>query len=213
MSSEIAVEQDGLDFEGEELLSHTALLPFQHILPIIVRESLLHPEGWHNVLPHGAEPPKNFHEKYFLLINYLQTLVEVGLVEKRRLGVSDGKTELQIRSCNAMLAQCISNWQLNNPVEVSDVQTAIGVVYLLKCGPHYKIGKTINIDNRLSTLKIQLPYKPELIHTITTNHIHWLEKHWHTFYREKRLNGEWFELTIEDVDYFRSMKHLDAEVV
>jgi hypothetical protein len=38
-----------------------------------------------------------------------------------------------------------------------------GVVYLLKAGEHFKIGKSISFDKRLEQIKLQLPYAVEVV--------------------------------------------------
>jgi hypothetical protein len=84
-----------------------------------------------------------------------------------------------------------------------------GVVYLLRAGSHYKIGKTTDPQSRYETLDIQLPWKPERIHEIATNNIHRLERHWHRYFADRRANGEWFNLTTEDVEEFRAYTRVD----
>ncbi len=78
----------------------------------------------------------------------------------------------------------------------------IGSVYLLKAGPFYKIGKSINFEKRLKQIKLQLPYPVEVVHTISTPEHSKLEAYWHQRFRSKRTNGEWFLLTDEDVEEF-----------
>jgi hypothetical protein len=78
----------------------------------------------------------------------------------------------------------------------------VGSVYLLKAGPFYKIGKSINFEKRLKQIKLQLPYPVEVVHTISTPEYSKLEAYWHQRFRSKRTNGEWFLLTDEDVKEF-----------
>ena len=40
-----------------------------------------------------------------------------------------------------------------------------GYVYVLKAGKHYKIGCTTELDNRIKSLTIQLPYAVKVVHT------------------------------------------------
>jgi hypothetical protein len=77
-----------------------------------------------------------------------------------------------------------------------------GVVYLLRVGEWYKIGKTRNPSSRRRQLEIQLPEKAELVHQINTDDIQMLERHWHRHFNDKRGNGEWFRLADEDVREF-----------
>lgn len=83
------------------------------------------------------------------------------------------------------------------------VQDRLGWIYLLQAGNCFKIGKATKLDRRIYQLKIQLPYRVELVHYIRTDDIHQAERHWHTRFESKRLNGEWFELTTNDVQEFK----------
>lgn len=88
-----------------------------------------------------------------------------------------------------------------------------GVVYLLRCGVHFKIGKSINGERRFGQLKIQLPEKPILVHKIRTNDIDYCEKHWHRRFVSQRANGEWFNLSTEDVAEFIRCKRMVVKII
>jgi hypothetical protein len=77
-----------------------------------------------------------------------------------------------------------------------------GVVYLLRCGGYYKIGKSVNSDRRYGELRIQLPERPVLVHEIRTNDVDYCERHWHRRFASQRANGEWFSLSQDDVTEF-----------
>lgn len=77
-----------------------------------------------------------------------------------------------------------------------------GVVYLLKAGPFYKIGKTTDIKKRLQHIKLQLPYSVSLIHSIYTHDISRVETDWHRRFVHQRTNGEWFTLSDSEVMQF-----------
>jgi hypothetical protein len=106
-------------------------------------------------------------------------------------------------------------WPLEEPAidpkEVADPDGAKernsldGVVYLLKAGGFYKIGKTIAFDRRFAEIKLQLPFKVELVHQIRTNNINLLESHFHRHFRKKRRNGEWFALGKIELEEILSM--------
>ncbi len=74
-----------------------------------------------------------------------------------------------------------------------------GIVYLLKAGPHYKIGKSVNFEKRLTQIKLQLPHAVEVIHVIRAADHSKAESHWHRRFAAHRLNGEWFELSETDL--------------
>ena len=80
-----------------------------------------------------------------------------------------------------------------------------GYVYVIRCGEYYKIGMTLNLDRRVSQLAIQLPHTPEIICLITTTKAATEEKRLHRLYAAKRLNGEWFALTEEQVEEIKAL--------
>jgi Meiotically up-regulated gene 113/Domain of unknown function (DUF4287) len=75
---------------------------------------------------------------------------------------------------------------------VTSSTLAKGVVYLLKAGPYYKIGKSINFEQRLNQISLQLPYTVEEVHQILTDDPSGIESYWHKRFSPKRTNGEWF---------------------
>jgi Superinfection immunity protein/Meiotically up-regulated gene 113 len=83
------------------------------------------------------------------------------------------------------------------------VRDRLGWIYMLQAGNCFKIGKATKLDRRIYQLKIQLPYKVELVHAIQTDDIDHAEQHWHMRFESKRMNGEWFELTANDVREFK----------
>jgi hypothetical protein len=85
---------------------------------------------------------------------------------------------------------------------------ALGEVYLFKHGRYYKIGKTNDPVRRGSELRIQLPEKMNLIHSIKTDDPSGVEAYWHRRFERKRMNGEWFDLISSDVKAFKNWKRI-----
>jgi len=79
-----------------------------------------------------------------------------------------------------------------------------GVVYLLKAGPFFKIGKAQAFDKRYRNIKLALPYPTEVVHHISCADITHVERYWHKRFASRRQNGEWFVLTDEEVAEFTS---------
>jgi hypothetical protein len=82
--------------------------------------------------------------------------------------------------------------------------TRLEVVYLLKAGPYYKIGKAKDLGQRVNQIRLQLPYPVEILHSIETDDSSGIENYWHKRFSDKRANGEWFLLTDDDVSAFKS---------
>lgn len=86
-----------------------------------------------------------------------------------------------------------------------------GYVYLLKSASgYYKIGYTDNPTNRMAVFKTKLPFEVEFEALIQTEDMNELEDELHTLYKDKHVNGEWFALTPEDVEYIKSLQDGEA---
>jgi hypothetical protein len=94
------------------------------------------------------------------------------------------------------------------PAHTPEGKFATGFVYLMKSGPHYKIGRTNSVGRRGSELAIKIPVPPKTIHSIETDDPVGVEAYWHKRFADKRGEGEWFLLTQEDVGAFKRWKRI-----
>jgi hypothetical protein len=91
---------------------------------------------------------------------------------------------------------------------VALAKNPMGGVYLLGSGVHFKIGKANDFEQRIKQVKLQLPEKTVEIHRIYTDDPLGIESYWHRRFAAKRLNGEWFALTEEDVEVFKARERM-----
>ena len=82
-----------------------------------------------------------------------------------------------------------------------------GYVYLLHPVGHnvYKIGCTVDLVNRLQRMQRGRDVPLEYVACIPSDDYELLEQRLHRIYRRFRLDGEWFALTPEDVEYIRGL--------
>lgn len=70
----------------------------------------------------------------------------------------------------------------------------------------YKIGMTRRTpDERLADFSPQLPFSVKLVCAIETNNAPPLESKLHMTFSDKRINGEWFELDEQDIEYIKGL--------
>lgn len=95
-------------------------------------------------------------------------------------------------------------------VNKTDIEVVDGVVtgfvYLMKSGKYYKIGKTNSIDRRQYEIGLHVAEGVEPIHSIETDDPSGIEAYWHNRFKDKRMNGEWFNLSTSDIRAFRLRK-------
>ena len=76
-----------------------------------------------------------------------------------------------------------------------------GFTYLVHAENLYrfKIGCAINYERRLKELQTSAPVKLHLIAKKKSNDMYAEERKWHSVFKTKRKNGEWFELDYKEI--------------
>jgi hypothetical protein len=87
-------------------------------------------------------------------------------------------------------------------------KVATGFVYLMKSGRHHKIGRTVSVGSRERQLAIKIPVPPTTVHTIETDDPSGVEAYWHRRFADKRGEGEWFDLSPNDIKAFKRWKRI-----
>lgn len=91
----------------------------------------------------------------------------------------------------------------------------IGYVYLIKgIGfdiPHYKIGKSRELKQRINQLEVKLPFEIDVEHIIECGYYSKSEKELHNTYKDKRIIGtEWFTLSNQDVIDIKKINYMNT---
>ena len=101
---------------------------------------------------------------------------------------------------------------------IVDVMEQTGFVYVISFGEIYKIGQTYDVKNRLKQLQDMNPFCRVLKQIELTGYTV-AERRLHEFFGSKRIAGEWFKLTGNDLDkilpYLRKpgLKHRIISVI
>jgi hypothetical protein len=114
----------------------------------------------------------------------------------------NGDLEDIFRMCDAALKS------KGQQASEADLAGGTGIVYLIKSGRFYKIGKTNSIGRREYDLAIQLAEKPATVHLIKSDDPDGIEAYWHRRFAVKRKGGEWFNLSASEVKAFKLWKRI-----
>lgn len=121
-------------------------------------------------------------------------------------GACEGWTDV-VHICQSFLGSLTVNNQTDTAL-LDEPAPEIGHVYLLKHDKAYKIGRSADASRRYKEIRTQMPYKTQEIHVIETDDPVGIEAYWHNRFKDKRLKGEWFELSSADVKAFKKRKFM-----
>jgi hypothetical protein len=116
----------------------------------------------------------------------------------------EGISEEDIESHNSQIG--MGSFRTVPKIRAQKTKSDSGYVYILQAKEYFKIGKTKDLDRRLTQISPQLPFEVELIHTIETKRMTELEQVLHAGLHHKRANGEWFKLEEDDLDWLKSFQ-------
>jgi hypothetical protein len=188
---------------------------------------------WGDALTEAGFSPNTWqgkHEATFVFEKYIEacrhyarvpTIDELKLYARGREGFPNSKALYSHFGSKEALLQNLRAW-LVDKAKFADVVALLGIdeaeqaektkpqeglVYLIKSGSHYKIGRSDELERRVKEIRIALPEAATLVHSIRTDDPPGIEAYWHRRFSDKRANGEWFKLTSTDVAAFKRRKY------
>ena len=81
----------------------------------------------------------------------------------------------------------------------------VGYIYVLQCQEFYKIGIADDIKKRMASLQTGNPIKLRLILCQRHSDYKTMERWYHQKFRAKQIQGEWFKLSDDDVEWLAGM--------
>lgn len=93
------------------------------------------------------------------------------------------------------------------PILKPDSYKNLGYIYLIQAETgHYKIGRSRNVPERMRLFSVKLPFKFEILHQFPCQDMYTAESDLHEIFADKRVNGEWFSLSSENVSTLTNIK-------
>lgn len=133
-------------------------------------------------------------------LDYILTAVEFSFMEDKKREAMINYKEL----INTVLVECEKEKRAVK-YEKAGRSEEIGYIYVIKTIYGFKIGKTKNLRNRMNVFGVQLPFKYILVYDAKIINYHYVEKMLHDKFKHKHINGEWFNLTPEDLEEIKRL--------
>ncbi len=191
----------------------------------------VHFRSWGDALREAGYEPNEKQEKFNsdqLLRKYAEAVrdfgripaeIDIRMYSRERKGFPGHSTFSNHFGNKSGLIAALTEWVSNND-EFSDLMALLpepketdtsspqteGLVYLLKSGNYYKIGRSNRLERRVKEISVSLPEEVSLEHAIRTDDPPGIEAYWHRRFSEKRAKGEWFRLTATDLRAFKRRK-------
>ena len=109
---------------------------------------------------------------------------------------------------DAMVRNLISWNSGKRPKQPVTPRNRAGYVYVLAV-PNtpglFKIGRTVDLDDRLRTFNVKLPFPVQYEHTIKSRDCYALETMLHRLFAAQRVEGEFFTLDNADLRILKSL--------
>lgn len=82
-------------------------------------------------------------------------------------------------------------------------EPTVGYVYVIRSEYGFKIGKTVNIKQRTRLFEVKLPFPITVEHYARFEDYSEAERFFHQRFYSQRLEGEWFDLSDDDLAYIK----------
>jgi hypothetical protein len=96
---------------------------------------------------------------------------------------------------------------------ITDGGRSSGKIYIIESGGYYKIGVSINVENRLSQIQTSTPHDVTLVAKVSVknNSAGRVETALHQYYSPVHKNGEWFNLSPREAAGFKLIDEINAD--
>lgn len=127
---------------------------------------------------------------------------------RRRISLAPGEPRIYETSGNVVSTSTSfgsTNELIGLPVVKSSMNPTVGYVYLIWSQYGYKIGKAVNVKSRTKLFEVKLPFPIRVEHYAKFSDYTQAERSLHLHFHAKRMEGEWFELTDDDVAFIKML--------